>query len=648
MLLRAYEETRSDEAFAALVARHINLVYSVAVRCLGDRQQAEDVAQAVFLLLAKKAAQLRHEKALSSWLFQATRLTACNHIRSETRRQRREQEAHMQAMLDKPADDLLLKLAPFLDDAVAGLNETDRQAIVLRYYEGRNLRDVGAVLGASEDAAEKRVSRAVEKLRAALAQRGLTVGSGGLAAAIAANATPVAPAGLAATISTAIALAPPALATGTTLAAAKTIAMTTLQKSLLTAALVSVAGVGLYEARQAAALRAQVALLQQQLTTTQAALATASAPVPAATTNLAGVRSGWDSVNSAEYRHYLDGLRAAGYSEEALRSVIRADVDQLYAGKMKALRQTAPRYEYWKKLDFILTGAGHDTWVRMQALNDEREAALRALGVEPEQSRQDVKNNLLMDWMLDYLGDDHRSQVVRLNKELEDRISGTVSDGTGMAQILQLHRDQNDAVKRLLTPEEALQYDLRKPNGTAGRVLSQLAVMEPTEQEFVAVFKRRREFEQQHPELFSEFPNLDPSDLTPAQWRERRDETQKVELQIQEQLRTVLEPERYADYETARNPAYVDMYAIAKQAGLGSSGARQLYQARLDAEAQANSLKNDQGLNPEARLAALTGLRQTTEQSLQALVGEKSWEQFGRLIKQSWLDGLERPPGPTP
>src|SRR5882724_698386 len=99
-LLRQYLEDHSDAAFAALVTRHINLVYSVALRRLGNPHQAEEITQAVFILLAKKAAQLRHDKALSSWLFQATRLTASNFVRSEIRRHRREQKAHMQSISD--------------------------------------------------------------------------------------------------------------------------------------------------------------------------------------------------------------------------------------------------------------------------------------------------------------------------------------------------------------------------------------------------------------------------------------------------------------------------------------------------------------------------------------------------------------------
>src|SRR3954447_25369853 len=104
-LLRRYVANSSDEAFAEVVSQHINLVYSVALRQVGDPHQAEEITQAVFIILSKKAGQLRHDKALSSWLFQTTRLTANNFVRSEQRRRCREQEAHMQLVLNESGSD---------------------------------------------------------------------------------------------------------------------------------------------------------------------------------------------------------------------------------------------------------------------------------------------------------------------------------------------------------------------------------------------------------------------------------------------------------------------------------------------------------------------------------------------------------------
>ena len=169
----------------------------------------------------------------------------------------------MQTKLNQLGDDIWPQIAPLLDDAVAELNETDRHAIMLRFYDGRSLREVGAALGASEDAAEKRVSRAVERLREFFAKRGVTVGASGLVVALTTNAVQAAPVNLAVTISAA-AITGTAVSTSTTIATtAKVIAMTTLQKTLITATVAVLAGAGIYEARQASQLRDQVQALQQ-------------------------------------------------------------------------------------------------------------------------------------------------------------------------------------------------------------------------------------------------------------------------------------------------------------------------------------------------------------------------------------------------
>ena len=223
-LLRQYAINRSDAAFAALVTRHVNLVYSVALRQAGHPQNAEEITQAVFIILAKKAAGLRHEKALSSWLFQAARLTAINFVRSEIRRRHREQEAHMQTMLNGGRDassqlsetEIWRQIAPLLDDAVAALREKEQRAIVLRFYEGRNLREVGLALGASEDAAKKRIARALEKLRQYFAKRGVVSTTAAIAEKISAHSVQAAPVALAKSV-TAVALAKGAAASTSTL-----------------------------------------------------------------------------------------------------------------------------------------------------------------------------------------------------------------------------------------------------------------------------------------------------------------------------------------------------------------------------------------------------------------------------------------------
>jgi RNA polymerase sigma factor (sigma-70 family) len=202
-LLREYAEWRSEAAFATLVSRHIDLVYSSAMRQVGNHHAAEEITQSVFLLLARKAGALDARTVVPVWLFRTARLTAANYLRAEIRRTRRELEAYMQSNQHNDSDQLWHELAPLLNDAVAGLRETDREAIVLRFLKGKDYKELAAALGTTEPAAQMRVSRALEKLRRLFAKQGVVVPTAALAGLLAANATQAAPAGMAATVATA-------------------------------------------------------------------------------------------------------------------------------------------------------------------------------------------------------------------------------------------------------------------------------------------------------------------------------------------------------------------------------------------------------------------------------------------------------------
>jgi RNA polymerase sigma factor (sigma-70 family) len=263
-LLRQYAERHPQEAFATLVGRHVNLVYSVALRRVGSSHLAEEVSQSVFMDLARNADKLRPDTVLGAWLHSVAYRTAIDVVRGESRRQVREQQAMEMAAMDSVSSDWSL-IEGLLDEGMDALDETDRSVIVLRYFENKSLREVGATLGTSDDAAQKRVSRAVERLREFFTKRGVIVGASGLAVGISANAVQAAPAGLAAAISTAAALAGTTVAATTTTATiTKAIAMTALQKTLIVATLTATVGAGIYQAHQASVLRNQVQALQEE------------------------------------------------------------------------------------------------------------------------------------------------------------------------------------------------------------------------------------------------------------------------------------------------------------------------------------------------------------------------------------------------
>lgn len=203
-LLCEYASSGSEAAFAALVSRYIDLVYSVAFRHVRNASQAEEVSQIVFMLLARKAGQMPKGTVLSGWLYSTTRLTAANYVRSEIRRRRREQEAQMQHSVDPPDAEVWEQLSPHLDEAMSSLSKRDRDFIVLRFFGSKSFQQVGAILGTSEPAAKMRVSRAVEKLRKLLASRGVAFPAAVLCGAISAHAVQAAPVAVAASITASV------------------------------------------------------------------------------------------------------------------------------------------------------------------------------------------------------------------------------------------------------------------------------------------------------------------------------------------------------------------------------------------------------------------------------------------------------------
>ncbi len=230
-LLREYSENRSEEAFTELVNRRVDLVYSTALRCAGgDASLAEDAVQRVFADLARRAGTLPVETAVAGWLYRHTFFTASKMMRAERRRRRREQEAStMNAILESPDNEhFWQQVAPALDEAINRLSAKDRHVIVLRFFQEKDLRTLGAALGVSDDAAQKRVTRALGKLRHLLIRRGKTLSTATLATLLADHAVTAAPVGLAASVA-GVAMAAAASSAGLTLTFIRLMSMTNLK-----------------------------------------------------------------------------------------------------------------------------------------------------------------------------------------------------------------------------------------------------------------------------------------------------------------------------------------------------------------------------------------------------------------------------------
>jgi RNA polymerase sigma factor (sigma-70 family) len=190
-LLREFAAHDSQEAFELLLNRHVHLVYSTALRLVRNPALADEVTQTVFIILARKAGRLGSKVVLSGWLYRTTQFAAARALRTEFRRREREREAI--EMQTEKINSTWEELAPLLDRAMARLGEADRNALVLRFFENKSSRDVGIALGINEAAAQKRVARAVGKLRALCVKRGAVASVAGLTGIISANAVHAAP-----------------------------------------------------------------------------------------------------------------------------------------------------------------------------------------------------------------------------------------------------------------------------------------------------------------------------------------------------------------------------------------------------------------------------------------------------------------------
>jgi RNA polymerase sigma factor (sigma-70 family) len=594
-LLRGYIENGSEEAFSELVTRHVDLVYSVAVRLVGgDAHLAQDVVQTVFMDLSLKARSLLSSPTLPGWLCRHTFFVASAKVRTEQRRRARERQAVQMNELHQSAERDWDELSSVLDDALQQLGAPDRDAIVLRYFKRRDLKAVGAALGLSEDTAQKRVSRALEKLRRCLSKRGVALTGSTLGAVLASHAVTAAPLGMGGSVTAAI-FAGSGTGSGTMLAWIKFMAWLKTNTVAASATVVLLTGVtGYLWQLESGPRRPDLGLAQrdQANSSTRAAAAFGAAP-----TAPFGVR--WSQIESTDYRQYIANLRAIGCPEETIHDIIVAAINRVCGPRMQAI-WTPPVSPYWKK--WQPAKPSPDQLKQLLALDAEKAALVKDLLGAPFNG-QDMTDLAALQIP------DGEAELLFLPDDQRQAACGALRDSGFEAKVASLHEadphsDQRELfseklaiLAQVLSPEELEQFRLlASPRAKCLR--NELQYFQCAAEEFKALLDRRDEHLKEQP------LNLSVDRATAV-----------------EDVRALFGEQRATEYERVSDFGYLNGRSAAERTGLWSDLADQagqiVYEARLEVERTAK----DSTLPSEERQRQMQATLTEAEARVNAALG---------------------------
>lgn len=618
-LLRRYASDRSENAFAELVRRHLAFVYAAALRQVGgDDSLAQDVAQIVFSDLGRKASELTRHRVLLGWLFTSTRYAAGKIVRGEQRRRAREWEAHTMHELNyEPAACAdWAELRPVIDEVLASLNQTDRETVLLRFFEGCAFPEIGARFAITGDAARLRVERALDKMRAGLARHGVKSTTAGLALALANQPALALPTGLSAAV-TGAALAT-ATAGGGVIAGGLSIFMNTTKLGWTVGAAllaVSLAGNAYFLTREADVASAPGApnTKPMPLATRSAGAAAAPAP-PLANVDVAALR---------------DQLRASGADEELVRTIVHGILRR--RGRQEVSKQIFERAErgWWR--DQHLTrgmtdlGTAEDPAIYQSIVTAPLEGLL---GADPlDIAVSDARYAFLPGALGEEFGKLDRAQLSVLTAARTGNPTNDPAKAAEVQQQLRALEEKRQALRQTFTPEQRANWDMRL-SPVASSLGRRTDLANGTEAEYVALFPIADGYAKASAEKLP-----DGTDVAAA-----RNELQRSTMK---QLVTTFGYERALDYIWSGTQEYTVVARASRDLNLPNSTAARVTQLAAETGVEAAKIEANPAATSEEKRAALAALQQRTQPALDALLSPDAQQQLGAAAT-TWFTALGR------
>lgn len=371
----------------------------------------------------------------------------------------------------------------------------------------------------------------------------------------------------------------------------------------------------------------------------------ASAPKPRTVTqvvtNTIAQKFDWNAVESDDYKKYIANLRSIGCPEETIRDIIKADVNKLYDAKRKALAGPRKKFEFWKPGALMGATIDPERAEKERALNKEKRALLtELLGAAPDDTPDLLAGAASqMEAMFEFLPTEKRSKVFELMQDLQTKLQKTMKSGAPDPEDMRrVMKEGEAALAGVLSPDELLDYNLRF-SMTANMMRMQLAGFEPTEQEFLNLFKQRKAYDDEFG-----IAGMGGGMNLKGEEKVKHDAAKKA---LDAQIKTQLGPERHTEYTRAQDYAFQAMYRTADREGLGKEAAVKVYDMKKAAEDQAKRLRTDTALTAEQRTTALRAVREETERAVKGVFGEKGYTTYERNNGAFWLRSLS-PDAPAP